>query len=113
MEDEAELGSDDEERDDVRKKINREGADENEEGLDADLDGFVVHGNDDDDIGSADDEMRDKFLADIKADEREEQMRIFKSVILGNNRKRKRGDVELDDEDDFSKRKRERIEARQ
>lgn len=32
---------------------------------------------------------------------------------MGNNRKRKRGEVELDDEDDFSKRKRERIEARQ
>lgn len=51
-------------------------------------------------------------MADVQADERAEQLKVFNSVIMGNNRKRKRGEVELDDEDDFSKRKRERIEAR-
>ena len=46
FEDEAELGSDDEENDDVRKHIDRLNDDEeNEEGLDDDLDGFVDHNN--------------------------------------------------------------------
>ncbi len=52
LDEEAELGSDNEENDDVRKNIDREGDDEeNEEGLDDDLGGFVVHGHDDDEIG--------------------------------------------------------------
>jgi len=38
---EADLGSDNEENDDRVKKINREDAEENENGLDDDLDGFV------------------------------------------------------------------------
>jgi len=39
--------------------------------------------------------------------------RIFAGVILGNNRKRRRGEVELDDLDELSKRKLQRIEERQ
>jgi len=39
---EAELGSDDEDNDDVRIVINKNDVEENEDGLDDDLDGFVV-----------------------------------------------------------------------
>jgi len=48
LDDEADLGSDNEENDDVRKVINRNAEDENDniEGLDDDLDGFVVHAPD-------------------------------------------------------------------
>jgi hypothetical protein len=38
--------------------------------------------------------------------------RIFAGVILGNNRKRRRGEVDLDDLDELSKRKLQRIEER-
>lgn len=41
FDEEAELGSDDEEKDDVRKVINKNDVEENEEGLDDSLDGFV------------------------------------------------------------------------
>lgn len=54
---EAELGSDDEENDDVRKDIDRGDEEENEDGLDDDLDGFVVHGADNEEIGDADSDM--------------------------------------------------------
>lgn len=60
MEEEAELGSDDEENDDVRKVINRNDAEENDEGLDSDLEGFVVKA-DDEEIGDPDDAMYDKI----------------------------------------------------
>lgn len=62
FEDEAELGSDDEEHDDVRKNIDRDGDDEDEDGLDDDLGGFVVHqGADDEEIGEENSEMHLKF----------------------------------------------------
>ena len=63
-EDEAELGSDNEENDDVRKKINRNDAEEADDGLDSDLDGFVVKGEEGDaaEIGAGNDEMREMFI---------------------------------------------------
>lgn len=45
FDEEAELGSDDEENDDICKKINKEDFEENEEGLDADLEEFVDNGD--------------------------------------------------------------------
>lgn len=48
---EAELGSDNEENDDVRKEINEGEEGENEDGMDSDLEGFVDHARDDDLIG--------------------------------------------------------------
>jgi hypothetical protein len=48
---EADMGSDDEEHDDFVKKINSDDEEENEDGLDKDLEGFVVHGGDDQEIG--------------------------------------------------------------
>lgn len=72
FEDEAELGSDDEEHDDVRKKIDREGdEEEDEDGLDEDLEGFVVHEGDDADVGDADEAAFDKYQRDMEDQERE------------------------------------------
>jgi len=42
LEDEAELGSDNEDNDHLRKRINKEDQDEKEDGMDTDLEGFVV-----------------------------------------------------------------------
>jgi hypothetical protein len=57
LEDEAELGSDNEENDDVRKDIAIDG-EEDEEGLDEDLKDFVVHEGDDAEIGDESEDMR-------------------------------------------------------
>lgn len=61
LDEEAELGSDDEEKDDVRKDIDLNDDEENEEGLDEDLKDFVVHGGDDEEIGDATEEMFLKY----------------------------------------------------
>ena len=58
------MGSDDEEHDDVRKNINRDDEEEDEDGLDEDLGGFVVHG-DDAEIGDETDANRLKFQQDM------------------------------------------------
>jgi hypothetical protein len=61
FDEEAGLGSDDEEKDDIIKHINKNDAEENEEGLDDDLDGFVVKA-DDEEIGDvAEEDMHRKF----------------------------------------------------
>ena len=47
FDDEAELGSDDEDNDDIRKKIDRNDEEEMDgDELDEDLEGFVVRGDD-------------------------------------------------------------------
>jgi len=112
VDDEAELGSDDEEHDDTKKRIDADDMEENEDDLDKDLEGFVVQGGDDAEIGEGNDEMMQKFLNDRHEDDRKMTQKIFSSIILGNNKKRKRGEVELDDLDEFSKRKLQRIEER-
>lgn len=64
-EDEAELGSDNEGNDDIRKKINRNDADEVDgEDLDSDLEGFVVKGEEGDsaEIGAATAEMHEMYI---------------------------------------------------
>jgi hypothetical protein len=66
IEEEAELGSDDEDKDDIRKKINKDDAEEDEDGLDADLADFVDHAPDDEIIGEADEEMYAKFNRDME-----------------------------------------------
>jgi hypothetical protein len=67
LDEEAELGSDNEENDDVRKNIDREGdEEENEEGLDDDLGGFVVHGGDDDEVGDENSAQYEKFQRDME-----------------------------------------------
>lgn len=64
FEDEAELGSDDEENDNVRKAINKNDAEEDEDGLDEDLKDFVVEA-DENEIGEAEDEARIKYEMDL------------------------------------------------
>ena len=56
--------------------------------------------------------MMQKFLRDREADDRAEVAKVYSSIILGNNRKRRRGDIELDDMDELSKKKQKRIEQR-
>jgi hypothetical protein len=48
------LGSDDEEKDEKMKKIDENDLEENEDGLDSDLEGFVVKG-DEEEVGEAED----------------------------------------------------------
>jgi hypothetical protein len=115
LEDEAELGSDDEDNDDIRKKINRNDDEEFDDAeLDDDLDGFVVRG-DDEDVANPTEDMYAKFREDEERMDREEIARTMQAVLFGNNKKRKRGEVDgLDDDllDEDTKRKARMIEER-
>ena len=71
LEMEAELGSDNEENDDVARAINRDGDDEeNEEGHDEDLKDFVVYAGDDQDIEDEGSDLYDKFQKDMEMQDR-------------------------------------------
>jgi hypothetical protein len=87
--------------DDRAKNIDRNDAEEDENGLDKDLEGFVVNDNREE-IGGDDQDMFNKFMDDANADDRLAIGQVYKSIILGQNRKRKRGDVDLDDVDDVT-----------
>lgn len=110
FDEEAELGSDDENKDDNRKAINKDDAEENEEGMDSDLEGFVAKG-DDVEIGDAEEGALDKFMQDMKEDDKKRTQIAMQAALFGQNRKRKRGQVmgEDDDMDDYQKRKQERL----
>ena len=56
--------------------------------------------------------MRQKFIRDREADDKANVAKIWNSVILGNNRKRKRGEIEFEELDEASKKKLKRIEQR-
>jgi hypothetical protein len=85
---------------------------ENEEGLDEDLDGFVVRG-DDEIIGEAEDEMRRKYQQDLEEDDRRLKQMVMNAAIFGVNKKRTRQEADLAESDDeFEKRKQERIRER-
>ena len=104
LEMEAELGSDNEENDDVAAKhINREGdEEEDEEGQDEDLKDFVVYEGDDQEIGDENVNMYEKYARDIDLQDRLNLQKTMEAVIFGrNNKKRRRDEVEgLDDMDD-------------
>lgn len=113
LDDEAELGSDDEDHDDVRKNIDREGDEEDEDGLDEDLGGFVVHDGDDAEIGDESADHYAKFQLDMEQKDREDIKRTMDAVIFGqNNKKRKRDEIEGLDGDDNGRRKMRLIEER-
>ena len=97
--------------DDRAKNIDRNDAEEQEDGLDKDLEGFVVNDNREE-IGGDDQDMFKKFMDDANADDRLAIGQVYKSIILGQNRKRKRGDVDIDDFDDVAQRKLKRMEER-
>lgn len=115
LEIEAELGSDDEDNDDIRKKINRDDEDELDgDDLDEDLDGFVVRG-DDQEIMDPDDDMIKKHRELMDMQDKMDIARTMQAVLFGNNKKRKRGDVDgLDDDDldDDQKRRKKMYEER-
>lgn len=70
FDDEAELGSDDENNDDIKKQINKDDVEENEDGLDSDLDGFVDN-RDEKEIGDPDHDAEEKFRQDLYEDDRQ------------------------------------------
>jgi len=76
FEEQADLGSDNEENDDVRKNINLDDEEENEEGHDEDLDGFVVHAADDEVVGEADEGLYHKHMEDMRELDRQMQREI-------------------------------------
>ena len=77
------------------KRINRNDAEENEEGLDKDLEGFVVQEQEEGDEQA----MLDKANADRLQDDKKETARLYREIILGQNRKRKRGEMEQSDDE--------------
>jgi hypothetical protein len=93
LEMEAELGSEND--DEAVKAIDRDDAEENEEGHDGDLKGFVVHEEERGD----EEEMMQKVMDDRQRDDKAETAKIYSSIFLGNNRKRKRGELDCDDEE--------------
>eukprot|EP00347_Sterkiella_histriomuscorum_P004010 403362094 len=117
LEIEAELGSDDEENDDIRKKINRDDEDELDgEDLDEDLEGFVVKG-DNEEIEDASQDMIMKHRELMDQQDRMDIAKTMQAVLFGNNnKKRKRGEVEgLDDNetlDEEDKRRKKMFEER-
>lgn len=116
FDEEAELGSDDEEKDDVRKDINKNDVEENEDGLDSSLDGFVDKEVDNAVIGDAEADALAQFQQDLINDDRAQTLKIMRGAIFGHNKKRQRQEVEGladSDLDDFERRKRERIQERE
>lgn len=47
-----------------------------------------------------------KVYADRQRDDKAETVKIYSSIILGNNRKRRRGDVDCDEEEQGLKKRR-------
>lgn len=113
FDEEAELGSDDEDKDDVKKAINKDDLEENEEGLDEELEGFVE--KDEDVIGDAEEDALEKFKQDLINDDRAQTLQIMRAAIFGHNKKRQRHEMDLDEDDheEFERRKRERIQERE
>lgn len=110
LEMEAELGSDNEKHDHKRKKIKGKEEDEGSE-TDDDLDGFVDYA-DDKEIDGATEQMMRKFRDDNDKRDLEQVTAVYKSLMLGQNRKRKRGEVDLEDLDEDEMRRLRRFEQR-
>lgn len=113
---EAELGSDNEENDDRIKRINKTDFEEDENGLDDSLDGFVDNeqpAGDDEEIEAANQAARDLFIARQAEDERDAIQKTLGAVFYGQNKKRKRGEIDFDDMDEqekiYYKRREERL----
>ena len=99
---EAALGSDNEANDDVVKRIDKNDYEEDEEGLDSDLEGFVDNdapAGDAEEIAEADARARELYNAHVEEDEKKETRDTMRALFYGQNKKRRRG--ELGDEDDL------------
>lgn len=113
LEMEADIGSNDEDHDECAPKmINADDAEEDEEGQDGDLKGFVVNEADIKGEQGDDGQMMQKFIDDRNQDDKNETAKIYQSIFLGQNRKRKRGDIDCDSQDEAMKKKLKRIEDR-
>lgn len=77
LEMEADLGSDNEENDNAVKRINKNDAEENEEGLDKDLQGFVVQEQEHGDECEA----NNKYMLDRLNDDKKQTALVYKSII--------------------------------
>lgn len=114
IEDQAEQGSDNEENDDVRKKINRDDDEEYDgDDLDDDLDGFVVRG-DDEEVEDANQTHYDKLREMDEMLDKEQIARTLQAVVYGDNKKRRRGEMMEDEEmmDEATKLRRKIMEER-
>lgn len=126
FEDEAELGSDDEANDAIQKEINRQDHEENEDGLDADLEGFIdftkdgrgeqAIQRDDQEIEDLEDAARLKFIQDMQNDDKMRTKKAMEAAIFG-RKKRNRDEAGIDDNmedmDEYERRKLERIKERE
>jgi hypothetical protein len=111
FDEEAELGSDNENNDDARKAINKNDKDENEDDNDSDLDGFVVKRGEDEEIGDAPDGAMEKFNRDMQEDDKKRTYIAMQAALFGQNRKRTREQAMGPDDDleDYQKRRQERL----
>ena len=102
---EADLGSDNEENDDRVKKINKDDLEEDENDDDDSLDSFVEHGpaGDDEEIALGNQAARDLFLARQAEEEQQALSKTIGALFYGQNKKRKRGEIEFDDLDEQQK----------
>jgi hypothetical protein len=114
LEMEAELGSDNEDNDDVAKFINRDGdEEENEDGQDEDLKDFVVYEGDDQEIEDESADLYEKYRRDMDMQDRENIQKTMEAVLFGqNNKKRKRYQAGLEDMDDPMSRRKKLMEER-
>ena len=82
--------------------------------MDSDLEGLVDDAplGDDEEIEAANQAMYERHRQQADEDDERQEEQIIKEIIFGQNRKRKRGDVDLEDLDEASKRKMRRIEER-
>lgn len=111
LEMEAELGSDNEKHDHKKKKIRGNEGEEDGSDLDDSLDGFVNYA-DDKEIGGANEQMLKKFQEDADKEDQKQLNAVYKTMLLGQNRKRKRGEVDLEDLDEDEIRRLRRFEER-
>jgi hypothetical protein len=109
LDDEAELGSDDEDNDDERKKINRNDLEEDEDGMDDDLADFVA--GDDEVIGDENSEMIDMHNREMARRDEIDLQRTLNNVLNG-HRKRKYSEVEGLESEEQTKRKIRRLNTR-
>jgi len=95
MEVEAELGSDNEGNDDFVKAIDRNDYEENEEGLDDDLEELIDFAfNEDGDLNEG---AMNQYLKDLMSEDRENIIKVMQRSF--NNKKRKRDLFEIDIDD--------------
>ena len=99
FEDEAELGSENEENDHHIKNINKRDAEEDEEGLDEDLKDFVHIPGDNEEIPDNASDVHRRYMEDLREDDLKFNKKMLEKGLFG--RKRKFDDKDEDEEDSF------------